>query len=151
MAFRLEQLNKEFFNTLGAFASLQREDQQQRSYSWQARILPATRTLAGWEQVEASWDIAGETMSLLLTAVAEIHKAASELYADGHENLEDILGEISSAYRRLAEAHINLTGLISNPDGGQVYWIEVNPAGNRLSLNAAPLRVGDTDREIPVA
>jgi len=25
---------------------------------------------------------------------------------------------------------------------GQIYWIEVNPNGNKLSLNAAPLRVG---------
>jgi predicted DnaQ family exonuclease/DinG family helicase len=142
-AFRLEQFNREFFNTVGAFASLQREDQPQRNYSWQARILPATRTLPGWDQVETSWDAAAETLSLLLNSLAEIHKATSDLYAEGHENLEDVLGEISSAYRRLSEAQANLSGMISNPDGGQVYWIEVNPAGNRLSLNAAPLRVGE--------
>ena len=142
-AFRLEQFNREFFNTVGAFAALQREDQPQRNYSWQARILPSTRTLPGWDQVETSWDAAAETLGLLLNSLAEIHKATSDLYAEGHENLEDVLGEISSAYRRLSEAQANLSGMISNPDGGQVYWIEVNPAGNRLSLNAAPLRVGE--------
>ncbi len=142
MAFRLEQLNREFFDTLSSFASLQRDGQQQKSYSWQARILPATRTLPGWDQVEITWDAAAETLGLLLNALAEIHKAGSELYADGHDNLEDVLGDISNVFRRLSEAQMNVNGMISEPREDQVYWIEVNPSGNRLSLNAAPLRVG---------
>ncbi len=142
MAFRLEQLNREFFNILSEFAAMQREGQPQSNYSWQARILPATRTLPGWDEVEIAWDAAGETMNLLLNALADIHKAASELYSDGHENLEDVIGDIGNVYRRLSEAHANIKGMISEPNDGQVYWIEVNPNGNRLSLNAAPLRVG---------
>ena len=35
-----------------------------------------------------------------------------------------------------------MTGMISQPNQGLVYWIEVNPRGEKLSLNAAPLRVG---------
>ncbi|HTP03408.1 MAG TPA: helicase C-terminal domain-containing protein [Anaerolineales bacterium] len=143
MAFRLEQYNREFFNTIGEFAALQREDQQPRNYSWQARILPATRALPGWDQVEMAWDATGEAFTLLLKLLADIHKAGSELYADGHENLEDVLGEISNAYRRLSEAQANLAGMIADPADDQVYWIEVNPTGSRLSLNAAPLRVGN--------
>ena len=142
MAFRLEQLNREFFDTLSAFAALQREDQPQRNYSWQARILPATRALPGWDQVEITWDAAAEALSSLLKTLAEIHRAGSELYAEGHEELEDVLGDISNVYRRLSEAEANLSGMITNPANDQVYWIEVNPTGNRLSLNAAPLRVG---------
>ncbi len=142
MAFRLEQLNREFFDTLGAFASLQREDQGPRAYSWQARILPSTRSLPGWDHVEITWQAADGTFEGLLQSIAEIHKAASELYSDGHENLEDVIGEISNAYRRLAEAHANVSALIMKPSPEQVYWIEVNPSGNRLALNAAPLRVG---------
>ncbi len=44
MAFRLEQLNREFFTTLAAFASMQRENQAPRNYSWQARH-PASHAL----------------------------------------------------------------------------------------------------------
>jgi len=142
MAFRLEQLNREFFSTLAEFTALQREGQPGNNYAWQARILPSTRTLPGWDQVEVSWDEAGETMALLLNVIAELHKAASDLYSDGHENLEDVIGDLSSLYRRLAEAEANIRGMIGEPDEGTVYWIEVNPNGNRLSLNAAPLRVG---------
>ena len=142
MAFRLEQLNREFFNTLGEFIAFQREGQPQSNYSWQARVLPATRTLPGWDEVEITWDAAGETLNLLLNALADIHKAASELYSDGHENLEDVISDISNVYRRLSEAHANIKGMIAEPNQAQVYWIEVNPNGNKLSLNAAPLRVG---------
>ncbi len=142
-AFRLEQLNREFFNTVGGFIALLREGQPQNNYSWQARVLPSTRTLPGWDEVEITWDAAGETLALLLNGLTEIHKAASELYANGHDQLEDVIGDIGNIYRRLSEAHANISGMISKPNEGQIYWLEVNPNGNRLSLNAAPLRVGE--------
>ena len=141
MAFRIEQMNREFFNILGEFAKLQREGQPQSNYNWQARVLPATRTLPGWDDVEIAWDSTGETLRMLLTALAEIYKGASELYAEGFDNLEDVMGDISNLARRITEAENNISGMISKPNQGMVYWIEVQPNGNRLSLNAAPLSV----------
>ncbi|HEX2697453.1 MAG TPA: helicase C-terminal domain-containing protein, partial [Anaerolineales bacterium] len=141
-AFRLEQFNREFFITTAEFAKLQREGQPPSNYSWQMRVLPATRTAQGWDEVEISWEAAGQTARLLLKGIEEIHKACSELFTNGHDELEDVIGDLGNAYRRLAEAEVNVSGMISAPNEGQVYWIEVNPNGNRLSLNAAPLRVG---------
>jgi DNA polymerase-3 subunit epsilon/ATP-dependent DNA helicase DinG len=142
MAFRIEQMNREFFNVLGEFARLQREGQPPSNYNWQARVLPATRTLPFWDEVEMAWDSTDETLKLLLTSLAEIYKAAAELYADGHDNLEDVMGDISNVARRLTEAEANISGMIGKPIQGMVYWIEVQPNQNRLSLNAAPLSVG---------
>ena len=68
-AFRLEQLNYEFFNTLGQFAAFQREGQPQSNYAWQSRILPATRKLAEWENVEMIWGQTSETMRHLLKSL----------------------------------------------------------------------------------
>ncbi|MBI4761070.1 MAG: helicase C-terminal domain-containing protein [Chloroflexota bacterium] len=140
-AFRIEQMSREFFNVLGEFARIQREGQPQSNYAWQMRILPATRTLPYWDEVEMAWDATGETLRNLLNDLGEIHKAAAELYADGHDELEDVMGDISNAIRRLTEAEANITGMISKPNAGTVYWIEVQPNQNRLSLNAAPLSV----------
>ncbi len=142
MAFRIEQMNREFYNILGEFTRLQREGQAPSNYSWQARVLPSTRTLPGWDEVEIAWDTIGETLRMLMISLAEIHKGAGELYAEGFENLEDVMGDISNLARRLTEAETNITGMISKPNAGMVYWIEVQPNGNRLSLNAAPLSVG---------
>jgi len=141
-AFRLEQLSRQFFDVLSEFVNFQRQGQPTTSYSWQLRIVPAARTLPGWDDVEILWGQASETMKLLLISLEEIYKAATELYADGHDNLEDTLGNLTNLYRRMVEAEVSATGLIHNPSAGAIYWIEVNPRGEKLSLNAAPLRVG---------
>ena len=142
MAFRLENLNREFFLILGEFVKFQREGQQPSNYAWQARILPSTRTLPGWDEVEMLWDQTGETFRHLLTNLGELYKGASSLYADGFDEIEDVLSDISNLYRRLAEAEANVSGMMEKPNPGTVYWIEVNPRGERLSLNAAPLSIG---------
>src|SRR6266540_3347932 len=113
MAFRIEQMNREFYNIVGEFARLQREGQPQSNYNWQARVLPSTRTLPGWDEVEIAWDTTGETFRMLMISLAEIYKGASELYAAGYDNLEDVMGDISNLARRLTEAETNITGMIS--------------------------------------
>ncbi|MDP1779367.1 MAG: helicase C-terminal domain-containing protein, partial [Anaerolineales bacterium] len=141
-AFRLEQLSKEFFNVLGQFIALQREGQPPSNYSWQMRIVPATRTLPGWDEVEIMWGQTSETMSLLLKSLDEIYKMLGEIYSAGHENVEDVMGSLSTLIRRMTEAEAASSGLMHKPSNELIYWVEVNPRGERLSLNAAPLRAG---------
>jgi ATP-dependent DNA helicase DinG len=141
MAFRIEQMSREFYNIVGDFARTQREGQAQSNYNWQMRVLPATRTLPGWDNVEIAWDSTSETLRMLMVSLEEIYRAAAELYAEGHENLEDIMADISNVARRITEAETNITGMIGKPNTGMVYWLEIQPNGNRLSLNAAPLSV----------
>ena len=142
MAFRLEQLVKQFYMVLGEFTSRQREGQAPTIYAWQLRIIPAIRTLAEWEEVEMMWGEADETMVLLLKSLGELYKDVASLYSDGHENLEEVMSTLSNLIRRMTEAEAAANGLISKPSADQIYWVEVNPRGDRLSLNAAPLRVG---------
>jgi DNA polymerase-3 subunit epsilon/ATP-dependent DNA helicase DinG len=142
MAFRLENQARDFFSTLQYFISEQREGKPQSQYAYQERILPSSRTLPGWDEVEIAWGGSGETLRLLLNLMADIYKTASDMYADGHDELEDVNGSISSIFRRLSEAEKNISGLIHEPSPDMVYWIEIQPNGNRLSLQAAPLRVG---------
>ncbi len=141
-SFRLEQLNREFFNLLGEFAAMQREGQPASNYAWQSRILPATRKLNKWEEVEMMWGQMSETMRLGLKSMEELYKGAGELLAEGHDELEAPMGDLSNVLRRMTEAHNNLTGLVLDPSAATVYWIEVKPKDDRLSLNAAPLHVG---------
>jgi DNA polymerase-3 subunit epsilon/ATP-dependent DNA helicase DinG len=49
---------------------------------------------------------------------------------------------LGTLIRRLTEAEAAASGLMHKPTNDLIYWIEVNPRGERLSLNAAPLRVG---------
>ncbi len=141
-AFRLEQFIKEFFSVLSRFIEIQREGQPASNYSWQLRVTTATRSLPGWDDLEMMWGQLSETMSLLLKTLDEIYKALAQLYADGHENIEDVMGEMGSLLRRMIESETAASGMMHKPSNELIYWIEVNPRGERLSLNAAPLRVG---------
>jgi ATP-dependent DNA helicase DinG len=141
-AFRLEQLSKQFFSYLSEFIAIQRQGQQQNNYSWQMRITPSARTLQGWDDLELLWGQISETMTLLLKTLDEIYKAMADLYSQGHDNLEDVMGNLSTLIRRMTEAETAASGLMHKPSNELIYWIEVNPRGERLSLNAAPLRVG---------
>jgi len=141
-AFRLEQISKEFFNVLGDFINMQRDGQAKSNYAWQMRITPAARTLHGWDDVEIMWSQASETMILLLKTMEEIYKALSDLYSNGHDTVEDAMGSLSTLMRRMTEAEMAASGLIHKPSNELIYWVEVNPRGERLSLNAAPLRAG---------
>ncbi len=141
-AFRLEQITKEFFRILSDFIAIQREGQPVSNYAWQLRVVPATRTMHGWDDVEIMWSQLSETMGLLLKSLEEIYKALADLFAEGHDNLEDVMGNLSSLMRRMGESEAAASGMMSKPSNELIYWIEVNPRGERLSLNAAPLRVG---------
>lgn len=143
MAFRLENLNREFFRILGEFVAFQREGQPPSNYAWQARVLPATRTLPGWDEVEIAWGETGETLAHLLKNLSDLHQNLASLYADGHDALEDVISDLGILYRRISEVEAQVNAMISKPNAGTVYWIEVNPRGEKLSLNAAPLHVGD--------
>jgi DNA polymerase-3 subunit epsilon/ATP-dependent DNA helicase DinG len=148
-AFRLEQLNREFFNVIGHFMQTERENQQQAqsNYSWTLRVLPATRTLQLWDEVENAWEQTNQTMTILLKEIEEIHKAVADIYSDGHEQMEDPLSDIGNFFRRFSEAHMNLFGMFSKPNNDQIYWLELQPNGNKITLNAAPLRIGPMIQE----
>lgn len=142
LAFRFENQAQAFFQALNEFIAFQRDGKLQSMYSYQERILPATRTMPGWDGIELTWDAAGETLRLLLALLGELHKAAADLYSDGLEEAEDLIGSLGNLYRRLSEAEATVRGMIFEPSNEYVYWVEINPNGNRLALNAAPIHVG---------
>ncbi|PWH17153.1 MAG: DNA polymerase III subunit epsilon [Anaerolineae bacterium] len=141
-AFRLDSYSRDFFYALSEFMAYQQQGRPQSLYAFSTRILPASRTQPGWDNIEISWGTAAETMALLVNLIGELYKAAAELYSSGLEELEDATGALSSLHRRLSETEAAITGMISKPNRETIYWIEVQPQSNRLTLNTAPLRVG---------
>jgi DNA polymerase-3 subunit epsilon/ATP-dependent DNA helicase DinG len=142
LAFRLENQARDFFYGLMEFMEYMQEGRPQSLYAFSTRILPATRTAQGWDSVEISWEATGETMRLLINLIGEAYKAASELYADGIQEMEDPLGSLGGLYRRLVEAENAISAMIHDPKPETIYWVEIQPQSRRLTLNTAPLRVG---------
>lgn len=141
LIFRAEEYLQRFFQTLERFIRQQRSDVIENGYAWQLRITPATRTLPLWGEIEIAWDAAGEALRLLLNHVSALHKRLVENLGEAIESLEDLLGELGNLLRRLDEAEMYLSSLVSKPDAKYVYWLEARPDHHFL-LNIAPLRVG---------
>lgn len=142
LIYRLQQQAHIFFNALAEFIAFQREGQPTNSYSYQERILPSTRTQPGWDAVEIAWGASSETLALLITILGEVQKGAAELLAGGVESLEDVISNLGNLYRQLNEAKSMVDSMIYNPAADYVYWVEINPNNDRMSLNAAPIHVG---------
>jgi len=142
LSFRLEHDFGQLFIAINQFLGDQREGRPVGGYGQQERVVPATRTIPAWTEVEIAWDTADETLKLLLNLLSELYKAVGELTGNLAEDLENIQGSLSNLYKRLAEAETYLTALISTPDPNFIYWIEIQPPNNYISLQIAPLNIG---------
>jgi DNA polymerase-3 subunit epsilon/ATP-dependent DNA helicase DinG len=136
------QLGQEFFTTLGEFMAQSREGKPVGPYGQRMRIVPATRTLPNWSDVEIAW----ENMRTPLASVTDILKDMSDELADlvesGASTAENLSLATRITSRNLADVYTNLDNMIFEPDPQTIYWIEVQMAEGALTLHAAPLEVG---------
>ena len=142
LAFRLENLMTQFLRTVDFFMDHIRDGAPVSSYGQQVRILPATRTLPAWTEVEMAWDSTGEIMSQLLILVGQIHQNVTDTFDQPPEEMEDTIGNLGNIIRRLTEAQAYMAALVSQPDSNYIYWVEIQPNTNRLALQIAPLHIG---------
>lgn len=142
LLFRLDFDFKGLFRGIEDFLVGQREGRSLSVYGQQERITPATRTLPAWTNVEISWDTTHETMTLLLNLLAELQKYLGEVNQANSDELEDLTGSLATLNRRLMEVEENVNFLVTNPRSDLIYWAEISPNRNQLSMQIAPLHVG---------
>jgi len=141
-AFGFEHRSRQFFTALEQFLFEQREGRPVGAYSHQERILPATRTLPAWAEVEETWDEAEHSLTSLLENLAKLLQGLAEILPALSEENQELFSALSNLYRRFNELHDNLNALVFKPDPQRIYWAEVNSNASNLSLNAAPLHIG---------
>jgi ATP-dependent DNA helicase DinG len=142
LVFRLEHDFIQFFRSVESFLEDRREGRPVSSYGQQERIIPATRTLPIWTDVEISWDSASETSGLLLNLVADLHKSIGSDSDNLPEELQDLQGSLADIHRRLSEARTNMQGLVNDPQTNLIYWAEIQSNNAQIALQAAPLHIG---------
>lgn len=143
LVFRLEQDLQNVFQSLEEFLETERDFQPVGMYGQQTRIVPATRTVPAWSNVEILFDTAQETMNLTLKLLKEFHRDLSDYLDNGQEDLEESIGSLSTNLQRFSEAAIRLNELFLQPDENYIYWIEKQANDSRLILNIAPLHIGN--------
>lgn len=146
-AYNFDFASREFFDTLEHFLEEQREGRPMNTYGQQERILPATRAIPAWTEVEVAWDEAEKPLRLLIENFGSLIKGIGQLNSEtditpGGDGTEDLFGVLSSIYRRFTEIFVNLNAMVFKPDNQFVYWVEANPNTRRIAINAAPLHIG---------
>jgi ATP-dependent DNA helicase DinG len=141
LAFRLEHDFREFYATINLFMTDRRDGRPVGVYGHQERLLSASRTQPAWGEVEMAWDTTRETLKLLLNLIADMHKSATQ-YMDDILELEDELSTLANIHRRLAEAEMNISGLVDKPLSNFIYWIENAANSTSVALQIAPLHIG---------
>jgi DNA polymerase-3 subunit epsilon/ATP-dependent DNA helicase DinG len=141
-AFHFQNNVKNFFVAIDNFLTEQREGRKLGSYAHQERILSATRTQPAWLDVEMSWEESQLSLTPLLSIIENVGQALVDLSESGEEEIEDLLSEIGSLYRRLHELYENIEALVFNPHEDMIYWAEIHPQQRQLTLQAAPLHIG---------
>ena len=142
LMFKLENEFAELVNSLEDFMDEQRDGHSIMGYGQQTRILPATRTLPCWTEVEIAWDECQVSLDSALKLIADFQKSISEGLDEMPEEVEDTLGSLASVYLRFTEAQKMLEELVNSPAQDRVYWAEQLPNTYRLALQAAPLHIG---------
>lgn len=142
-AFRLERDLRQFFASIENFMESMREGQPVSGYGQTQHLLPSTRRLPAWDEVAITWDNTQTTMNQLLEHIDRIHSSIGVLQPEPGPDLEDVSGSLGTLYRRLCEAREYLVAIIAEPKSSEVYWVEIHPNNYHLSLQAAPLHVGE--------
>jgi len=147
-----------FFDEFATFLSEHGSDDSS-DYAQRTRITRAVRNSPGWPRVEIACDNLRRELSALVRGLDSILRALDDTNHGGISELDILLARINGAIRFFTEAIEKMTGMISKPDDRTIYWSELEPDRSnggtgrgrvhtpRLTLRAAPLRVGDLMRE----
>jgi len=136
-------LTRGFFEAVAGFMEEVREGQPVGDYGHPPlRILPATRTLPPWGQVEIDWEQLGETLAALAKSLFHLSAGLNELEEFDLPERDDLVPAAGAASRRFTEVIEKVNGLVFKPDPLTIYWAEARANGERVALHAAPLHVG---------
>lgn len=130
------------FDVFDEYLRNERDGAELTVYGQQQRLTPASRTASNWTNVEIVWDETESVFREWLSELKKIHQALEDLGEtdDDLAEISDILNELT---RNIDEAKSLLEELIMKPKPDYIYWLEITAVQNYLSLNAAPLQVGD--------
>ncbi|MFZ3071013.1 MAG: helicase C-terminal domain-containing protein, partial [Anaerolineaceae bacterium] len=142
-AFRFDNGMTAYFKALNYMLEEMREGKTLGSYPQQARILPATRTLPAWLDVEISWERAKENLDALLNEIRLVREGLKPLAESDVEEAEDLLGTLGTLAGSLVEIERQVEGLTMQPEQNMIYWVELDPLQRRITLQVAPLTIGD--------
>jgi ATP-dependent DNA helicase DinG len=130
-----------FFNVLSGFL---REASPRRSeYNQRLRLTSGLRVQPAWGDVEISWDNLSLQLYAIVKDLEQLCGGLSELEAFDVRDLEGMVQDCAGYLARLQQLREHINACISEPSPSAIYWAELSARDGQVTLNAAPLHVGD--------
>jgi predicted DnaQ family exonuclease/DinG family helicase len=118
------------------------------------RITSATRAQPAWSELEVKWEKVDVALAELSGALTHLLTALDELDQADLPGYEGVLVEAAELSQSNDQIRARLSEFFPHPNKDSVYWMARSSRSGRsgrhadISLNAAPLHVGDTLEEM---
>jgi len=113
------------------------------AYEQSLRLTSAVRTQPAWSQVDIAWENVALATAAVVTDLQALLEHFTRLADANILNLEDLLGELTTAIAFLSDLREYGGRIISIPAANEIAWIALNPEHQDITLHSAPLHVGD--------
>jgi len=132
----------DFFSHLEEFVHEQKGNQRSQ-YSFRLRITSGVRVQPAWDGIEIAWDDADVLLWAMADELKRLAGGLDELVASYDiSDAEGLQVQMLGMAQHLEETRGQVSHMIVQPSSDLIYWLEMRPGNNRLSLHAAPLHIG---------
>ncbi len=127
-----------------AVASETMPAKKQAQFSDKRRIEAADREDSGWtSNITPAWENLDITSAELIRQLSRLLDTLEDLEPTDFPERDSFLAELEPTFEELSDL-ISITGeFISKPSEQNIYWVERAPQSVDVSLNSAPLHVGE--------
>ena len=125
------------------FGALARVVDGQSGDGREMRVTAATRAQPGWSELEVRWEDANALMGELERDLLALDAALDGLEEAEVEYYEGLVSETKNAIQEQMELRANLSEFIPKPQDDGIYWVSTHRRTGDLSLNSAPMHVGE--------
>jgi DNA polymerase-3 subunit epsilon/ATP-dependent DNA helicase DinG len=125
------------------FSGLARVVDGQSGDGREMRVTAATRAQPGWSELEVRWEDANALMGELERDLLALDAALDGLEEAEVEFYEGLVSETKNAIQEQMELRANLSEFIPKPKDDGIYWVSTHRRTGDLSLNSAPMHVGE--------
>jgi Rad3-related DNA helicase len=112
-------------------------------YLLQVRLTNTLRNKPAFSQVKAAWGILSQFIEAMSDAMSKLNGSFTTLRARFEIHyIDDLIYGTRTASQHLSTLYRQLNEIIVAPDDNTIYWIEISPDQEVMSIHGAPLSVG---------
>lgn len=120
-----------------------RRKSEENKYDVKQRITNTERVQPAWVNVEITCDSLSTPFKRFVANLANLLAALGDLSNYAIANIEELTGSLLSIHQALSGTYHLIEATVFKPDPGAIYWVRLNQQQSAVSLNSAPLHVGN--------